>query len=200
MNYEKTGIAVAGSGCGTFIFSPFVAFLIEDIGWRKTLLVLSGIILNCALFGALFRPPSTQEESESNDPSNQNYESVSQHNNNDQNGINMNGKQRPIANGRNPTVNVISNGNMLRSQSVGHNMATKKHPIRKIQNNGAADDTRYAFSQPLLINSEYENKSQNEGQRRASGTLSRKDIFYQVKKSYSNYIHLKEIATRLKLI
>lgn len=50
------GIAVAGSGFGTFIFAPLVAIFIQHLGWRNTLLVLSGIVLHCALFGALFRP------------------------------------------------------------------------------------------------------------------------------------------------
>ncbi|XP_031628940.1 monocarboxylate transporter 14-like isoform X2 [Contarinia nasturtii] len=61
MNFEKyrsvaTGIASAGTGCGTFLFSPLVAFFIEKFGWRKTMLILSGILLNCVIFGALFRP------------------------------------------------------------------------------------------------------------------------------------------------
>lgn len=29
---------------------------IEKLGWRQTLLVLAGIVLNCAVFGAFFRP------------------------------------------------------------------------------------------------------------------------------------------------
>lgn len=51
-----TGIAVAGSGLGTFIFAPLIDLFIREYGWRGTLLVLSGIVLNCAAFGALFRP------------------------------------------------------------------------------------------------------------------------------------------------
>lgn len=33
-----------------------IFFFIKEYGWRGTLLVLSGIVLNCAIFGALFRP------------------------------------------------------------------------------------------------------------------------------------------------
>lgn len=51
-----TGIAVCGSGIGTFIFAPFSNYLIESVGWRGTLLVQAGLILNCAIFGAMFRP------------------------------------------------------------------------------------------------------------------------------------------------
>lgn len=51
-----SGIAVAGSGLGTFIFAPLIDYFIKEYGWRGTLLILSGIVLNCAIFGALFRP------------------------------------------------------------------------------------------------------------------------------------------------
>lgn len=133
------------------------------------------------MFGSLFRPLPT--ETASNKRHSQNYESVSQNNNNNlQNGVDR--KRKPHSTPlRNPTVNVISNGvngNMPRSQSVGHSMSNKKVPNKTITNNGKSYDTRYALSQPLLINSEYENKPLTEGYRRASGTLSRKDIFYQV--------------------
>lgn len=34
-----TGIAVCGSGVGTFILAPFTAFLLEEYGWRGTMLI-----------------------------------------------------------------------------------------------------------------------------------------------------------------
>lgn len=51
-----TGIAVCGSGFGTFLFAPLTEFLISAFTWRGALLVIAGIVLNCILFGALFRP------------------------------------------------------------------------------------------------------------------------------------------------
>lgn len=52
-----TGIAVCGSGFGTFAFAPLATFLLEHLGgWRGANLVLAGLILNCAIFGALMRP------------------------------------------------------------------------------------------------------------------------------------------------
>lgn len=51
-----TGIAMCGSGVGTFIFAPLTSVLIQNIGWRGTLVVQAGIILSCILLGALFRP------------------------------------------------------------------------------------------------------------------------------------------------
>lgn len=51
-----TGIAVCGSGFGTFIFAPLLDYFIKGYHWRGALLILSGTVLNCAIFGALFRP------------------------------------------------------------------------------------------------------------------------------------------------
>lgn len=51
-----TGIAVCGSGFGTFIFAPLLDYFIKSYHWRGALLILAGIVLNCAIFGALFRP------------------------------------------------------------------------------------------------------------------------------------------------
>ena len=51
-----TGLAVCGSGIGTFIFAPLTEVLLEHFGWKGTILILSGILLNCIPCGALFRP------------------------------------------------------------------------------------------------------------------------------------------------
>lgn len=51
-----TGIALCGSGVGTFVFAPLSAMLIEKFEWRGALLAQAAIILLCALFGCIFRP------------------------------------------------------------------------------------------------------------------------------------------------
>ncbi|XP_039436504.1 monocarboxylate transporter 3-like [Culex pipiens pallens] len=51
-----TGIALCGSGVGTFVFAPLSSMLIAQFGWRGALLVQAAIILLCALFGCIFRP------------------------------------------------------------------------------------------------------------------------------------------------
>lgn len=51
-----TGIAMCGSGVGTFIFAPLNSYLIQVYGWRFAMLVQSGIVLICALCGATYRP------------------------------------------------------------------------------------------------------------------------------------------------
>lgn len=40
-----TGLAVCGSGIGTFIFAPLTQALLEEYGWRGTTLILGGFVL-----------------------------------------------------------------------------------------------------------------------------------------------------------
>ncbi|XP_023340234.1 monocarboxylate transporter 12 isoform X2 [Eurytemora carolleeae] len=61
MYFEKkrafaTGIAVCGSGLGTFIMAPVTKGLINQFGWKGAMLITAGLILNCIIFGAMFRP------------------------------------------------------------------------------------------------------------------------------------------------
>lgn len=58
-----TGIAVCGSGLGTFIFSPVSEYLIKEFGWRGATLILAGIVFNCVIFGAMFRPLEAPKKS-----------------------------------------------------------------------------------------------------------------------------------------
>ncbi|XP_054167344.1 monocarboxylate transporter 12-like [Oppia nitens] len=51
-----TGIAVCGSGIGSAILAPLIEWLIVIYGWKGAMLIVSGLTLNCCVFGALFRP------------------------------------------------------------------------------------------------------------------------------------------------
>lgn len=44
-----TGIAVCGSGVGTFAFAPLASKLLEMYGWQGANLILAGLILKCAV-------------------------------------------------------------------------------------------------------------------------------------------------------
>jgi len=62
-----TGIAVCGSGIGTFIFAPLTNALLEEYSWKGTVLIEAGILLNCILCGMVFRPliiPTKQDSAE----------------------------------------------------------------------------------------------------------------------------------------
>ncbi|XP_035517108.1 monocarboxylate transporter 12-B [Morone saxatilis] len=59
------GIAMSGSGIGTFVLAPLVQLLIEVYSWRGALLVLSAFVANLCVCGALLRPiPLQQDEDE----------------------------------------------------------------------------------------------------------------------------------------
>jgi len=51
-----TGIAVCGSGLGTFVFAPLGSILVKEFGWKGCNIIIGGIILNGLVFGAIFRP------------------------------------------------------------------------------------------------------------------------------------------------
>lgn len=51
-----TGIAVCGSGIGALIFAPINRNLLEEYDWKQSLVIVAGLVLNCAVCGALFRP------------------------------------------------------------------------------------------------------------------------------------------------
>jgi predicted MFS family arabinose efflux permease len=44
-----TGIAVCGSGFGTFAFAPLANMLLDNFDWQGANLILAGLILNCAV-------------------------------------------------------------------------------------------------------------------------------------------------------
>lgn len=58
------GIAMSGSGIGTFVLAPLVQLLIELYSWRGALLVLSAFVANLCVCGALLRPIKPQEDEE----------------------------------------------------------------------------------------------------------------------------------------
>ena len=51
-----TGIAVAGAGVGTVLFSPVNTYLIANYGWRSVFLAVLGILVLCAICAAPIRP------------------------------------------------------------------------------------------------------------------------------------------------
>ncbi|XP_074599114.1 monocarboxylate transporter 1 [Brevipalpus obovatus] len=55
-----TGLAVCGSGLGSAAMAPLTEYLIGLYGWRGGMLLVSGLVLNCCVFGALLRPLETK--------------------------------------------------------------------------------------------------------------------------------------------
>jgi MFS family permease len=55
-----TGITMAGSGVGSFVFSPFIGYLIKNYDWKFTFSICACIILQTVVCGALMRPLKPQ--------------------------------------------------------------------------------------------------------------------------------------------
>ncbi|KAJ8933233.1 hypothetical protein NQ314_014149 [Rhamnusium bicolor] len=51
------GLSAAGTGIGTFVFSPLTTYLINEFRWRGTTLILGGLFLNMCVCGALMVDP-----------------------------------------------------------------------------------------------------------------------------------------------
>ncbi|XP_037610379.1 monocarboxylate transporter 12-B [Sebastes umbrosus] len=58
------GIAMSGSGIGTFVLAPAVQLLIDLYSWRGALLVLSAFVANLCVCGALLQPITAQQGEE----------------------------------------------------------------------------------------------------------------------------------------
>ncbi|RUS77295.1 hypothetical protein EGW08_014959 [Elysia chlorotica] len=58
------GLAVCGSGVGTFLYPSFLIWLEEQFTWRGAMLIVSGLILNVAVCGALLRLLEAIEDDE----------------------------------------------------------------------------------------------------------------------------------------
>ncbi|XP_050497626.1 monocarboxylate transporter 3 [Diabrotica virgifera virgifera] len=66
-----TGIAVCGSGIGTFVYAPMTDIVITKFGWRGAMLVHAALILICALSGILYRPLKAMKIDSATEPLNQ---------------------------------------------------------------------------------------------------------------------------------
>ncbi|CAH2211209.1 jg3514 [Pararge aegeria aegeria] len=51
------GLGACGTGVGTFIYAPMTQYFIEEFGWRGTILLLSGTLLNLCVCGCVMRDP-----------------------------------------------------------------------------------------------------------------------------------------------
>lgn len=170
-----TGIAVCGSGLGTFLFAPILTALMENYGWRGSLLIISGLVLNCVIFGAFFRPLEEEKVVEETPtiflkPSEARLDiHVSDHNLH-QIDLKING-----------------NGNQIhRPRSMGHFSIPRAPKIEENANipiiKGENDAARLALSQPMLTQSDvYYHPKQQYGSQgfRRHGPIDRIDVFYQ---------------------
>lgn len=55
----STGVATSGSGLGAAIMPIVVGYLIQEYGWKGSLILVAGLNLHLLVFSALLRAPST---------------------------------------------------------------------------------------------------------------------------------------------
>lgn len=174
-----TGIAVCGSGLGTFIFSPLTEYLITEYGWRGTLLLISSLVLQCTTFGALFRPveeyydkPSKRNSylKESNVPPEAEMKLLTvdlpKNQNDDLSAVKSNG---------NPIQRPVSMGNFTMPR---HNIM---QPLES-KSSEVNETARLALSQPALVGlsvSSHATESSKHNFGSQSGIMHRRDIFYR---------------------
>lgn len=51
-----TGMALCGSGIGTLMFSSFNKYILEEYDMKNAIVILAGVVLQCAICGACYRP------------------------------------------------------------------------------------------------------------------------------------------------
>lgn len=165
MYFEKyrslaTGIAVCGSGFGTTVFAPLTEHLIKTYGWRGALLIIGAIVLNCMIFGAMFRPLEPPKIKKIKDEE-----------------IPLRIKSSSSIHSTNYLD--IPENHIPRSQSIGNNMIKKPNGSALIESSSNGKGMRLTHSQPYLHETEAEAFFKGK-LHISSGTMYRPDILYQV--------------------
>jgi MFS family permease len=162
-----TGIAVCGSGLGTFIFAPLTEYLITEYGWRGAMLIIAAIVLNCMILGALFRP--VPDSRETKPISSQ----VTPHNSE---------RELQVISVSTSKVNDTA---LHRPQSIGHFTMPRPGRIQSKSHAEASDVARLALSQPVLLttstsvpDSSFKPTFGSQSLHKSSGIMYRRDIFY----------------------
>ena len=50
------GLAISGAGVGVFMMAPLIQATVREYGWRGTIFICGGVVLNFCVCGALMRP------------------------------------------------------------------------------------------------------------------------------------------------
>lgn len=171
-----TGIAVCGSGFGTFIFAPLINLLLTQYGWRGAMLIIAAVVLECIIFGALFRPLEYETDviKEKETPENSGISLESS-------GAKM---DIHISDHNLPMLLVNSDNEKIdRPRSMGHFSLPKPLKSATLEKNGSipsgkfknSEIARLAFSHPVLSSAQSDSGRQHQRPR----PLNRPDVFYQ---------------------
>ncbi|XP_026319089.1 monocarboxylate transporter 4-like [Hyposmocoma kahamanoa] len=179
-----TGIAVCGSGVGTFAFPPLASYLLNKYGsWQSANLILAGLILNGVVFGSLMRPLTYPKKKQSILLELQTVEKNLQMPRGSNDYIN----EKPVAKVENSPQNMSRNVSLPAFTSIG--MSTIKS-VPSFERNYSIDRPKLSLARPRAV-SKGSISMDCEGQFYSSRMsvsskeqpkmvrpLSRKDIFY----------------------
>lgn len=181
-----TGIAVCGSGLGTFLFAPLIEYLIAEYGWRGAMLIIAGLVLNCAVLGALFRPVPDVRESKPVSRTASTYAVTYQASSET---TDLHAKkdiaERDLKQGVSKKFAKYDGNALHRPLSIGHFVIPHVEKINSKPNAATSDIARLALSQPALMTtcasaSEHRFKLTfgSQSLRKSGGIMYRRDIFY----------------------
>lgn len=187
-----TGIAVCGSGVGTFLFAPLCETLINSYHWTGALLILSAIGFNCVIFGALFRPiePPKEEYCEMAEMSEKEKLMVIKEEEQTSNAHTRHSVHETVVNGNHhESASAKTSGNFLTVGSIGDSRMARSQPqLFPVSASPNTQDYRRFSSHGNLLkkNSNQEAKDQDSQVKRrkssqndlGSGSLRKKDVFY----------------------
>lgn len=175
-----TGIAVCGSGLGTFIFAPLTEFFVDEYGWRGALLLISSLVLQCTTFGALFRPVEQYQNRKVKKPSSHVNETNQRLLNKDGSAHDVDGvsdvEKRNGSSSNNHAERPVSMGNFSLSKQNSLKPMTKNNDERTM-----SESNNLARSHPALVNTATTSQSSDSKQMYGSshsGVMDRKDVFY----------------------
>lgn len=185
-----TGIAVCGSGFGTFIFAPLTEYLIKNYTWRGALLIIAGIVLNCILFGALFRPLEAPKKKDETEVELQAINGVDDEETELNGNVVLSSSRRTSL--RKPSVTLMAadaDNPMTRSQSVGHSIMKNGRQTHAHHHNTHGKvhyQAQPAVAEATTLSHPYLNEADEHIHFKSShrsisrcGTMSRPDILYQ---------------------
>jgi hypothetical protein len=175
-----TGIAVCGSGLGTFVFAPLTGYLIFEYGWRGAMMIIAGLVINCAILGALFRPVPDVRESK---PVSRTASAFAVTYQASSETTHLHAKkdiaERNLKQGVSNKFAQHDGNGLQRPLSIGHMPHVEK--INSKPSTAKSDIARLALSQPaLMTTSEHRLKLTfgSQSLRKSSGIMHRRDIFY----------------------
>ena len=165
-----TGIAVCGSGIGSFVFAPLCKLLLDEFDWKGAMWIISALVLHGMVFAGLFRPLVFSDKqlhhSEGSDQVNKgDTNNICNFKIHDEHGLNV-----PVSNPREKELTILSKGPIYRCRSLELNSPSKDN-----KTNTASETARLGNSLFLDEAGIHKHSSQN---KHILNPLVRKDIFY----------------------